>query len=260
MRYIKTILVFIFLSVYFSALAGVGQQDNDPVFAFSIANESYRNGDFAKAYDQYKILVDSGRWQSPELYFNLGNAAFKLNKKAEAILNYERAKRLAPSDEDIIYNLELVNSQLQDKIDIIPDFFAVRFLHSVRDVFSERNWACITITCFIAILLFIWLYLFGNKFYIKKTASILSICAAVLFVVAFAAGMGRKYYMKDDTGAIIGVESLTVRSAPDVNSTHLFILHEGTRVSIKDEVGEWREIRMNDGAKGWVQINDLLII
>jgi SH3-like domain-containing protein len=50
------------------------------------------------------------------------------------------------------------------------------------------------------------------------------------------------------------------KSSPDSSGTDLFVLHEGTKVEIEDEVGEWLEIRLSDGNKGWIPANCLEII
>jgi len=75
----------------------------------------YARNEFRQAATLYQAVIDSG-YRSASLYYNLGNAHFKLNNLPRAILNYERAVRLAPRDEAIQFNLELSRSLIYDRI------------------------------------------------------------------------------------------------------------------------------------------------
>jgi SH3-like domain-containing protein len=57
--------------------------------------------------------------------------------------------------------------------------------------------------------------------------------------------------------AIIFSPAVNGKSSPDQSGKDLFVLHEGTKVTVEDEVGEWYEIRLSDGNKGWVPSNSL---
>src|SRR5512133_3865306 len=86
------------------------------------ANKAYTDGMYAEAADLYKKVAASG-YAAPELYYNLGNACFKLNDFPGAILWYERARRLDPGNEDITFNLNVANSKIADKIEPVPEMF-----------------------------------------------------------------------------------------------------------------------------------------
>lgn len=89
---------------------------------FVKGNEYYKNEDYGAAIEEYQKIIDAG-YESWEVYYNLGNAYFKERQLGRAILNFERAKKLSPKNEDLKYNLELVNLSIADRIQEIPRFF-----------------------------------------------------------------------------------------------------------------------------------------
>ena len=104
------------------------------------ANNHYLEGNFDKAAELYQTLVDSG-YHNAELYFNLGNSYFKLNRIPYAILNYERAYLLKPNDEDIEFNLEFARTYTVDRIEPLPVFFLTKWYRSARGMLSSNGWA-----------------------------------------------------------------------------------------------------------------------
>lgn len=95
-----------------SALAGPSGLES----SWQSANQFYSDGNYEDAVNQYESILNSG-YESSELYFNLGNAYFKLNQIPSAILYYEKARKLAPEDEQINFNLSLANSRIVDKME-----------------------------------------------------------------------------------------------------------------------------------------------
>ncbi|MGE4569605.1 MAG: tetratricopeptide repeat protein [Bacteroidales bacterium] len=252
-------ILFLFFSFVWVGASASSPLEEEPAFSYSVANESYRNGDFAKAADEYQRIIDAG-WASADLYFNMGNACQKLHRRAEAILYYERALRLRPNDEDIRYNLEWVSSQVKEPTETLPELFIVRWAHSLRNLLPEQGWAVLVIVCLLLLLGTVWGYLFLQQRFLKKASFSLSVLFASMLVVSVIAGSSRKAWMNNRTEAVVKTEKLTVYSAPDQNSTQLFLIFEGIRVNILDQVGDWREIRLPDGNKGWIRVSDILVI
>ena len=252
------IITLLFSLVWAVASAGTSPEE-DPAFTFSVANESYRNGDFAKAAEEYQRLIDSGQ-VSAELYFNMGNACHKLNRKAEAILYYEKALRLRPGDEDTQYNLEWVSSQIKNRTELIPELFIVRWMRWFRDLMSEKSWGVLVVGSLIFLCFSLWSYLFAMNRFLKRASLYLALLFTLSLSASAVAGSSRRAWIENATEAVVKAEKLTVFSAPDQNSTQLFLIYEGSRVKILDKVGDWREIRLRDGNKGWVKMSDILII
>lgn len=222
-------------------------------------NQQYIDGDFEAAIATYKTVVDSG-YESATLYYNLGNAYYKSNRVTRAILFYEKAKLLAPNDDEINYNLELARTYVIDKIDEIPELFLVTWLKSFIEFFSVDQWAYISIVSFIIALALGLFYLFSQKYSLKKLSFIFAIIFLVLSAGTFSFASTQKKQTIENTTAIVFAPTVTLKSSPDVSGTDLFVLHEGTKVTVVDQVGEWREIELSNGNKGWLKTGDIRMI
>ena len=223
------------------------------------AEKYYRQNEFSKAIAEYQSLVEIG-WASADLFYNLGNAYFKKHDIKSAILYFERAKRLAPNDEAINANLEHSRSFLFDRIEAIPEHFLVIWGKAIRDMMTVRAWAWWSVVSFIAMLALGLMFLFLHKISIRRFAFGFGVLCLALSLSAFFLGYMQKTNIGRTDEAIVFAPSVTVKSSPDDRGNNLFIIHEGTKVRIEDRIGEWYEIRIADGNKGWIRRNDLEII
>ncbi len=231
----------------------------DPDSTILTGNEHYINNEFEQAVAAYQAVIDSG-YESAELYFNLGNACFKTNQLTLALVNYERALILDPKDEEILHNQQLARSFLTDEIDVLPEFVLRQWYISIIRILRSDQWAIISLVSFITALILFLSYLFSSRIGIRK----LSFWLAVVLMISSGVSFGFSHKKKQiDTGhniALIFSPSVTVKSSPDESGTDIFQLHEGTRVIIVDELGDWREIKISDGNQGWVRLSDLIKI
>ncbi|MGC9375592.1 MAG: tetratricopeptide repeat protein [Bacteroidales bacterium] len=220
------------------------------------ANQAYTNGDYAQAINQYEMILEHG-YESAALYYNLGNAYYKQNIIDQAILNYERALLLKPHDEDIKYNLEMANRLTVDRIEKLPEFFLDVWIKNCMNWFSSNYWAIISISAFVLALIFISIYLYTRKYGVKKFSFWLGLIFILfaIFALISASQQKKKITVKDT--AIVMSPSVTVKSSPDVSGTDLFVIHEGTKVWLQDKVGDWKEIKLSDGSKGWLKAEDI---
>ncbi len=226
---------------------------------FEQANQTYRKGDFQKSIEQYESIVKNG-YESPSLYYNLGNAYFKSEHISSAILNYERAKRLAPHDEDILYNLKLANLRVIDKIEPIPQLFFVEWWNAVVHFFSVDGWSKLMIvSLWCMTVAFAMLFLVRN-FSIRKISLFVIILSIALTVCSLVSIRQEYSLLYNQQSAIIFSASVSIKSAPDEQSTDLFVLHEGVKVELLDGVSNWRKIRLPDGKVGWMPANALRAI
>lgn len=223
------------------------------------ANQLYSNGEYSAAAEKYEAVVASGN-EAAELYYNLGNAYFKEGKLAQSILNYERSLLLNSTDEDAIFNLGLARQQVVDKIDVLDQFFLKRWVLSIQNIFSSDNWAYLSIITFLLVVIFAFIFVFSRSSGIKKWAFFMGI----LLLIISGWGMNMSYQQKalltERNSAIILSGSVTVKSSPDSSGTELFILHEGTKVTVTDKVGDWREVKLQDGNEGWIEATDMEVI
>ena len=223
------------------------------------ANQEYANARYEKAIQSYLDVIQAG-YVAPELYFNLGNAYYKTNDISHAILYYERAHQLSPNDDEINFNLNLARSQIIDKIDTVPQFFMTRWWNAIRGSMSADNWGYMSLVAFALFLLLFGLYLFSRLLTVKKITFWLGTILFVVSVLSFIMGHKQSELLNAKSQAIIMSPSVTVKSSPDMSGTELFMLHEGTKVSVEDSLGEWREIRISNGNKGWIRESDYTVI
>lgn len=215
------------------------------------ANKSYADGLYAEAADLYLKVASSG-YESPALFYNLGNSYFKMNNYPAAILWLERAKRLDPGNDDIIFNLNVANSKIADKIEPVPEMFYKRWFFGLVNQFSSDQWAWISVILFLSAVGAFTLYLFATRLFFRKAGFWSGTSFLLLFVFAliFAISAYREAYNVRE--AVIFTPSVTVKSSPDEKSVDLFVIHEGTKVRITDRIGQWNEIKIANGSVGWL--------
>ncbi|MBN2612267.1 MAG: tetratricopeptide repeat protein [Bacteroidales bacterium] len=229
----------------------------EQLFAFNgdslvqAGNNFYVNNDFQRAADTWQTVADSG-FVAPELFYNLGNAYYKMNNYAYAILYYERALLLDPRNKDARFNLELANAHIVDKIEPIPQFFFNRWIENLVRTTTSNNWAILSISAFILCLILLLVYLFSGKIAVKKISFYFALVLFLTSVAAFLSSAQRKRMIEERKSAIIVAPSVTVKSSPNEYGTNLFVLHEGTKVETIDNIGQWFEIKISNGNKGWV--------
>jgi len=239
----------IFIAAFLLYSLGV-QAQTDSLFA--VANEAYKQKNYQNAIHSYSDLVSLG-YQSPTLYYNIGNAYFKSEQLAKSILWYERALRLAPSNEDILHNLAFANNQIIDEMDVVPEFFLKKWIRSLYNLMSSNGWAIASIL--FSLLMFTLLaFLLLSSHARTRILLFFSTLLMVLLLIAsisFAVIQNKQIHRTDQ--AIIMPLSVTVKSMPDEAGTDLFTVHEGLKVNILEKVGDWIEVEFPNGNKGWIQ-------
>lgn len=223
------------------------------------ADSAYVNEDYRKAIEIYEALLQDG--VSPELYYNLGNAYYRVDDNTHAILNYERALLLAPGDADIKFNLQMAQSRTVDKIVPESEMFFVTWYHSLVNLTDVDGWAYLALGSLALAIILALLYLFSGSVSLRKVGFFGGIVAVVAFLLFNVFAWQQSLLLKSRNGAIIIQSAVPVKSTPAYGGTDLFILHEGTKVNITDDsMDNWKEIKMADGKKGWVQANQIEII
>jgi len=216
-------------------------------------------GRFDEALDVWTSLYKTG-YRSAELNYNIGNAYFKMNNIPGSILYYERANLLKPADEDIKYNLQIARTLVVDRLEEIPELFFVRLYNFISLLMSSNTWARISIATFILCLFLLSLYFYSSKYRLKVLGFWLALFMIIVSLSSLALTIRNKNLVYDSREAIIFSPLVNGKSSPDNSGTDLFLLHEGTKVTVEDEVGEWYEVRLSDGNKGWIPSNSLEII
>ncbi len=214
-------------------------------------DEAFRNGDYAQAIDLYMRVLENG-YESAALYYNLGNAHFKNSELGSAILWYERAQQRAPHDPDIRYNLTLAKSRTVDRIEEAPRLGIWDLLDKMRDLIDPSFGAGLAWSFALLASLFLAIGLLVKYELVQKGAFVSSGVMAFFFVISISLVMLRVAEENGPPGAVVMVDKVVVRSAPDGSAGEVFHLHEGTRVEIVKHLEGYYEIRLADGRQGWL--------
>ena len=219
---------------------------------WSSANEAYNNAEYATALERYNAILDRGL-HSAALYYNLANTHFKPEQLGKAILYYNRALRLSPADEDIRHNMEYAEQMTKDSIEEIPEFILTTWVRAVRGALSSTAWSVISLILLAAALAMALFYLLAQRLALRKMGFYTMVIAALLFILTSLFAWSEREMIVNSKEAIIMSSAVSIKSSPDRAATELFVLHEGTKVSIGHEIAGWAEVRISDGRKGWVE-------
>ncbi len=223
------------------------------------ADSAYVQEHYQQAIRDYEALLKQG--VSAELYYNLGNAYYRMDNMTQAVLNYERALLLSPGDKDIRFNLQMARSKTIDKITPESEMFFVTWYHSLVNMMSVDGWARTALVVLVAAIVLALVYLFSSPVWLRKVGFFAGILMLVLFLFSNLFAWQQKRAFTHRTGAIVIRSAVNVKSTPSKNGTDLFILHEGTRVTITDaSMKEWRQVRVADGKEGWLETKEIEVI
>lgn len=247
---LKFVLILLFTFLY--SFAGANTNN----LLLDSANSAYSKGDYSKASKLYENIISNGQ-EAPEVYFNLGNSYYKTSNIALAILNYERALKLEPDNEDFNFNLKLANQKTEDKIDAAPQLFLSQWKNGVVDLMTEKGWSqlCILFIC-ISLILFA-IYITMLKRGLKQFGFFGGTTLVILSIITFFIAQHKYSITKNNSEAIITSPSITVTGSPNEKGTKLFILHEGTKVNVTQEDVSWVEIKIANGNTGWIKRSEL---
>lgn len=246
------------LSTLFIIFATIVVSAQTPFERAGAAYNAQRYADAVAMYDSIEVAEGV----SAQLYYNRGNAYYKMGKYAPAILNYERALLLAPGNPDIRYNLSLANTKITDKIEVTGTFFINVWAQSVRDWFGSNTWAVIGVVSFLLFIMGLTIYIFAtiDRMALKKTGFFIALPMFIISVIANACAIAQSNRSSMHNEAIIYTEEVSVKSSPAESGTELFILHEGTKVTLLESVGDWVEVRISDGNQGWLPMRCVEVI
>ncbi|MEA3477472.1 MAG: tetratricopeptide repeat protein [Bacteroidota bacterium] len=245
---------WISIIVIFTFLVSQAQESQFPVI--EQANQAYNAGAYQEAIDLYNDVLKED-YSSAALYYNLGNAYFKINDIPSAILNYEKALKLNPNDQQIQFNLNIANSQIVDKIEAVPDMFYVRWWKDFSKTFSSDDWARIAIGLYLMIILLAAVFIISRSPGLRRISFWAGLATGIMLIISTTISYQKYNQQINDKYAIIFSPTITVKSSPSRSSVDLFVIHEGTKVEITDQVEGWHEIRIVNGSIGWVPQNIL---
>ena len=216
----------------------------------------YQKGNYMQAVKGYEKLLQQG--ESASLYYNLGNSYYRLDNIPHAVLSYERAQRLAPSDEDIRFNLQLAQSKTIDNLTPEPEMFFVTWYKALVNFLSVDKWAILSLICLFISLLALVAYLFVEIEFLRKLSKVVLPLFFLFFIINTFFAIQQVYLLDSESHGIIMTPSTVVRKTPDQKSAEAFILHEGSKVRITDNsMSQWTEIKLSDGRQGWIKADNV---
>ena len=255
-RFVYNLIAGILLLLHNFSFAGISE---DAKAAYAAGNKAYQQKDYKAAATAYEKALGLGL-TSPEIEFNLGNACYKSGQNAAAILHYERALKLKPSDEEIQYNIRIASLKNTDRIDAIPVIFYKRWFNAVLSWFNERSWSYLFLLLAYIFFFLTVIYLTGRSLRIRRFAFTAGVIVMVFVVFTAWTASEKKSLEYDNSEAIIMNTNVYVKSSPDEKGNDLFILHDGTKVNVLDELGPWKKIKIANGNTGWLPVSSITII
>ena len=248
-------VVLIALFVVLAPTCSIAQNET----LFAKATEVYNEGDYNKAIEYYLQILENGK-HSAELYFNLGNCYYKLDKTGPSIYYYEKALLLNPDDREILNNLGYAQNARLDAFEKMPKTAMEKFYDSTVAILSFEGWAKTAVALTILFVLMYLAYYFFQEARQKRIAFVLSMVCIFggIFALLFSYLQFERF--KSDNPAIIYEQEVRVLSEPNKRSQEVFALHEGTKVNVIETLDEWKKIKISDGQTGWVFSENLKLL
>ncbi len=226
---------------------------------FEEATAFYNQGEYTKAADNYLKILDN-REHSAELYFNLGNTYYKLNKIAPSIYYYEKALLLKPNDRDIRNNLAYAQNMTLDAIEPLPQTTISKMYNQLTTYLSFDQWAYVAVG-FMMLFVCCYIAFYYFKFSTQKRIAFISSLVFLLFtIIAVMLAYIQFSNFKSEQPAIVFSEEVGVKSEPNNRGQAIFTLHAGTKVNVLEQLNDWKKIAIADGTTGWIPSEDIKVL
>ncbi|MDO4930340.1 MAG: tetratricopeptide repeat protein [Bacteroidales bacterium] len=221
------------------------------------ADSAYAQSDYVLAARLYEEQLTKG--VNATLYYNLGNTYYRLNNYPQAILNYERALKLAPDDEDAAYNLAVCRSKANIPESKPSEMFFITWADRLVRAHSADFWGTWAVVCFTFGIGCWAVYFLGRQIRVRKWGFAL-MCVMILAVVgcATAATLQQRHFLYEQR-AVVMIE--TPLSTED-GKTAAAPLAPGTTVVILDEHtdGKYLIESLDRKTRGWVEKANLNLV
>ena len=252
----KTLMLTLLLMIPIASSAA----ENYPDSLWNAANEAYAQERWEDAVNDYTAIAEASMESAP-LWCNLGSAWYKSGNLGKAILCYERALKLDPSYEDARYNLELLNAMKLDRLESVPELILATWMKNLGRTLDSDSWAVCFLVFLVLTMAMVLLFILGSSATSRRAGFFTGVVCLLLAVASLSFSLWQKNeYMKADKAIIMKPVS-SVKSSPSGDSAKdLFVLHEGTKVQVLDNVGGWSNIELSDGRQGWLPSSDIEII
>jgi len=250
MRKLKHIIMILLLGLHFIPCGVNAKIDQSAQGDFFEANRAYKNDQFQEAVDGYLKLIDNGI-ENGHIYYNLGNAYYRLGDLGKAILFFERARLLIPRDDDLTFNLSHARNQAVDAVADVQTF-------SLTDFLGLDSLNLYEVFLVFAIINVFFFFILGTRLYRKTEWSFyLSIFLVIVIGIGGCALALKWYQFTTDNRAVVLSDEVEVRAGPDPGDTALFKIHEGTIVDHERSEGDWVLLHLSKNKRGWAPSKQL---
>jgi tetratricopeptide (TPR) repeat protein len=250
MKKIVYILTFLFATVTFA--------QNDETF--NKGNALYNEGKFQEAITTYESIL-ANNVHSAELYYNLANSYYKLNRIAPSIFYYEKALQISPNDSDVINNLAFAQNMTIDAIDNVPEVGVSKFIKGIVNTFHFDTWAIISVSCIILFVVLFLAYYFAYSTVKKRLSFVSSFALLVIAMATLFFAFQKQVLDKKDNPAIVFSQESDVKAEPNLRSESAFQVHEGTKVQVLESYnGTWTKVQIANGKTGWIATEDIKLL
>ncbi|HTO93958.1 MAG TPA: tetratricopeptide repeat protein [Bacteroidota bacterium] len=230
-----------------------------PQAMLAAADQLYQQGKFAEAREAYGAIL-SGGYESATLYYNLGNACYKSGAIPSAIVNYERARRLAPGDDDLRHNLQIANMMLTDRIEPAPRLFVWDYWDGIRNNFSFTSLVALVYLLYALVAVCASSFLLARTYRLRKISLLSGAGVFVVLLFFIVVLIARMEDITRTDEAVVMSPIVTVKNSPDPKSSDAFVLHGGVKLLLIDRVGDWSKVRIADGKVGWLEATAVQVI
>ena len=259
---VKKIIIFVLMGLtgFILFLSSVGHsfaQDETQVETMLLANQLYERGNFSEAARTYDEVVRGGI-QDHVLYYNLGNAYFKQGDMGRALLNYERASRLAPRDEDVRSNLASVREQRIDQYEHVEPSLLTQITTFTQAWLTSNEMALISLSLWLFFTLALLLYWNLNVGTLRNGLQSVLLFAFLLLSMSLLL-LGNRYYVEQDTPKVVViVDEVEVLNHPSEDGVAEFTLHSGAELYLTETRGGRAHVMLtSDELQGWVPVRSV---
>lgn len=220
------------------------------------ANKLYHNGKYEEAVVAYESILKEG-FHSVAVYYNLANSHYKLNHVAPSIYFYEKALLLDPNDPDVLNNIQFAQAMTVDEIKPIPQVGFSKFVQNFTGLMHYNSWAWLTVMLSTLSLVAFLIYYFSYESSTKRVAFISIFFVFVFLIVSVAASLYERDRVNKQQPAIIFSVEVPLKEEPKEDSEEIVLLHEGSKVNIKERFNDWAKVELLNGTEGWITTSSI---
>ena len=217
--------------------------------------DAYRNNQYDFAIQEFETILDNN-WDSPELYYNLGNAFYRSSNTSGAVWAYESCLKLSPTHADAEYNLTLANLKVIDRVDLPDPPIYLKWYMGIKERYTPSIWINITLFILLLLALLVTVSRILSVVFLNYSPGVL----IALFFCSLFFTLHSIWTENSVKQGVIYYPAIEVRSEPNTFSARLFAVHEGLKVSVNQTSENWVEIELLDGKTGWVENHQIRLI